>query len=238
MEENKDISQIALEKIRESGMKPISKNVFNFKRVLFWSLVGFSVLVGVVSFSAMLSILFNNDWFLYNKFGFSFIFKSLPYFWILCLALFVILGEFYYRKTFLGYRHNVVVIILAYIIVTTILGSVLHLFGGGEIIEQSISNNVPIYRKFMFDKYEFWTNPIDGFISGKILEVNDNAVKIVDFNNNIWIVNIDEAFIGPRAEIKIGQTVKIIGDVNNEIFEAEEIRPWMGRINRHCCSVR
>ena len=233
--ENKDISQIALQRIKESGMKPISKNIFNLKRVVFWSLVGTSIVIGGLSFSVTLSLLYNNDWDLFNKYGFNFIFKSLPYFWFLCLVLFTILGEFYYRKTFLGYRHRVVTIVGIYLISTIISGSVLHVFRVGEIIEQSMSENVPVYHGLIFDKNEFWSHPEEGLISGKIMLIEGKLIKIVDFNNNILEVNIDNAFITGRAKIQEGEYIKIIGDNDeNNIFTAEEIRPWIGnKLNKN-----
>lgn len=227
--ENKDISQIALQKIKESGLRPISKNIFNLKRVLFWSLVGMSILIGAISFSVILSVLFNNDWYLYNKLGFNFIFKSLPYFWFIFLAIFIILGDFYYRQTLLGYRHRTVTIVGVYVILTIIFGSILYVAGVGRIVEESLSKNVSIYRGMMFDKSEFWSHPEDGFISGQIILVDGNLIKIIDFKNNIWIVEIDKAFIGNKVQVKEGEFIKIIGDENNQnIFRAEQIRPWMG----------
>ena len=224
--ENKDISQIALQRIKESGIKPISRNVFNFKRVLFWSLVSFSVIVGVVAFSVTLSILFNNEWYLYNKFGFGFILKTLPYFWIACLLIFIVSGEFYYRKTFLGYRHRTITIIGVYVVVTAALGTSLYLFGIGEVVEQSLFNNVPVYRVVVFDKNEFWSHPEVGLLTGTVIEEGDKIIKVVDLNGTTWDINIENTFIGKQAQIKIGQLIKIIGDEDNDIdnlFKAAEI---------------
>lgn len=226
--EKKDISQIALERIRESGIKPISKNVFNLKRVLFWSLVGFSIIVGVVSFSVTLNTLFNNDWYLYNKFGLHFILKSLPYFWVGCLLLVAILGKFYYRKTSLGYRHRTITVIGTYIILTVILGTVLYECGVGDAVEQSLSKNVPIYHIVIFNRSEFWLHPEEGLLSGRIIEVEDNVIKLIDANGNTWGVDISNAFVDRQIKIEVGQIIKIVGDINNEIdkiFTAEEIHP-------------
>lgn len=226
--QNKDISQIALERIKESGIKPISKNVFNLKRVLFWSLVGFSVVVGGLSFSVMLSILFSNDWTLYNKFGFNFILKTLPYFWFVCLLVLTFLGESYYRKTLLGYRHRMVTIIGIYVILMIISGTTLYIIGIGESIEQSLSENVPIYHGFMFDRTEVWSHPEEGLLSGQIIKVESNQIELVDFNNFVWIINIEKSFISSQLQIKKGEIIKIIGYMNNDgIFNAEQIRPWI-----------
>lgn len=224
--ENKDISQIALERIKESGIKPISKKVFSFKRVLFWSLVGFSVVIGVVSFSVTLSILFNNDWYLYNKLGFNFIFKTLPYFWVACLLLVATLGKFYYRKTLLGYRQRTTTVIGAYIILTVVFGSVLYECGVGEVVEQSLTKNVPIYNNIIFDRNDFWSHPEEGLLSGKIIEVGDKVIKVVDFNGIVWVININNTFLDKKNKFEVGQIIKIVGDKDNDIdniFTAYEI---------------
>lgn len=238
--ENKDISQIALERIKESGKKPISKNIFNLKKVLFWSLVGFSVVVGAVSFSVTLFILCNNDWYLFNRFGFGFILKTLPYFWAICLLFLTVLGEFYYRKTSLGYRYRMVTIVGVYIILTVFLGSALHIIGMSEKVEKSLFENVPLYRGVMFDKDQFWFQPKEGLLSGEIISVDGSKIKVVDYNGTIWDINTNDTFVSKKVKIEVGEIIKIIGDNDiDDLFMANQIRPWVGgRLNQDCCSVR
>ncbi len=232
--ENKDISQIALEKIRKSGLKPISKNVFNIKRVIFWSLVGTSIIVGALSFSVILLVLFNNEWYLYDRLGFNFIFKSLPYFWFVFLAIFTIMGDFYYRRTLLGYRHRTITIVGVYVVFTIILGSVLHVVGIGNIIEESLSKNIPVYRGFMFDKSEIWSHPEKGLLSGEITDVEGDIIKVLDLNGDIWILNVGGSFVGKKVNLRQGETIKIIGDIDEDnIFTVEQVRPWIGNGNKN-----
>jgi len=220
----KDISQIALERIKASGLKPLSKNVFNIKRVIFWSLVGTAVLIGAVAMSVNLSLLFTNDWYLYHKFGLGFIFRSLPYFWFGCLILFLFLGEYYYRKTLIGYRRSFLMIIGIYILLTTIVGSIFYLLGLGESFERSLSKNIPIYRNMVFDRDELWSHPEQGLISGKIIEVNGPMVKILDLNQNIRIIHLDNIPLGGQDRIKMGHSIKIIGDQDlDDSFSASQL---------------
>lgn len=226
MEENKDISQIVLQRIKEGGIKPISKNIFSFKRVLFWSLVGVSLVVGAVSFSATLSILFNNDWYLYNKLGLGFILKTLPYFWFIFLMLFAVLGEFYYRKTFLGYRHRIVTVVGVYIVITVISGTVLHLVGVGETVEQSLFKNIPVYHAVVFDRNEIWTHTEQGLLTGKIIKISEKSIQVIDKKGTIWNININNAFLNKKTPFEVGKTIKIVGDKDNDIdnlFDAEEV---------------
>jgi len=226
MEENKDISQIAFQKIKESGIKPISKNIFNLKKVLFWSLFSISIIVGALSFSMALSILLNNDWYLYNKLGFGFIFKTLPFFWVGCLLIFTLFGEFYYRKTLLGYRHRIITVVGLYVTITVISGSVLNIIGVGKTIEQSLFDNLPVYHLVVFDRGEIWTHPERGLLSGKIINIGDKVIEVIDSNGVVWNINIGNNILLGKVKFKVGNTIKIVGDKDNDIdniFNAEEI---------------
>jgi hypothetical protein len=226
MEETKDISQIVMQKIKETGIKPISRNVFSFKRVLFWSLVGVSLIFGALSFSVVLSILFNNDWYLYNKLGFGFILKTLPYFWVVFLVIFMILGEFYYRKTLLGYRYRIITIVGIYVIITVISGSALNAIGVGENIEQSLFENIPVYHAVVFDRNEIWTHPEQGLLTGKIINIGEKSIQVMDKKGVVWNININAAFLNNKMRFVVGKTIKIVGDIDNDIdnlFNADEI---------------
>lgn len=227
--ENKNISQIALERIKGEGIKPISRNVFSIKRVLFWTAVGFSFIVGSFSFSLALHSLLNNDWDLYDRFGFNFVFKTLPYFWLLALLAFTILGEFYYRKTTFGHRHRYLFIIGIYFVSTTFFGTVFYLIGGAEPVEESLYNKAPVYRNIIFNHQVFWSNPEEGLLTGDVIFVGDSEMQIMDPNGYVWIVNKENASNRGGIIPEIGQKIKVIGDkIDKNLFKAEEIRPWLG----------
>lgn len=233
---DKNISQVALNKIKELGVKPISKNFFHLRKLLFWVLVGLSIVIGSISFAIALSFLINNDWNLYGRFGFSFILKTLPYFWFVCLALFIFLGEFYYKKTFLGYRHRSFVIVGIYLLTTTILGSIIYSIRVEENIERSLYRKIPAYRSVIFNRENIWAHPSEGLLSGEIILVDVNRLRIVDNRGLLWEIRInDDTFIGGRVNLIEGESIKILGDIEDtQVFIAEEIRPWvsnMGRMN-------
>lgn len=225
--ENKNISQIALERIKQEGLKPISRNVFSIKRVLFWVAVALSFIIGAFIFSISLSTLLNNDWYLYNRFGLNFIFKTLPYFWIISLVVFTILGEFYYRKTLLGHRRGLVVIVSIYLISTTLFGSIFYIIGFGGSLEEKLENNITSYRGVILNRYEIWSHPEIGLLSGVITKIGENEIEIVDMDGYVWIVDITEPLLKGNLEIFENDRVKIIGKiVNGNAFKSEDIRLW------------
>lgn len=227
--ENKDISKIALERIKEGGIKPISRNIFNIKRVLFWALIFITLVVSALTFSLVLSNLFNNDWDLYDKYGFNFILKTLPYFWFVAFIIFIILGEYYYRKTLLGHRRDLMVVVGIYLLYTVFFGSLLYFIGVDDYVEQSLIKNAPGTNSFILNRHEIWMHPEGGLLSGEIMLVNDNEIQVIDINNFIWIVNTKDAFSHGKVKVEVGEKIKILGDkMENNIFNAEEIRPWIG----------
>ncbi|MFA6999597.1 MAG: hypothetical protein WC241_00600 [Candidatus Paceibacterota bacterium] len=226
--ENKNISQIALQRIKGEGLKPISKKIFNIKKFLFWLAVGVSLVIGAFTFSLILSGLFNNDWDLYDKFGISFIFKTLPYFWFASFILFIILGEYYYRKTFFGYRHTILAVVGVYIVSTIAFGSIFYVLRIGDILEQSLVDLSPTYRNIILNKHEVWTHPEDGLLSGKITKIGDGEIEIIDADHVTWVVDIANSMNRGQVDIKVGERVKIVGDViEDNSFEADEMRSWV-----------
>lgn len=232
--ENKNISQIALEKIKELNIQPIPKKFFYLKKFFFWFLVFLFILVGSIAFAIAISFLINNDWNLYRRFGFSFILQTLPYFWFICLGLFIFLGEFYYKKTYLGYRYRAIFIIGSYFLTTAILGSIIYHLRIENKIEQSIHQNIPVYRNFVFDQEAMWMQPEQGFLSGRIIWVGEEILKIKDKNNVVWEIKLEEdVFMSPRIILESNQQIKIFGvKGDGQVFIAEEIKPWFNNTGR------
>ncbi len=227
--ENKNISQIVLEKIQGEGLKPISKKFFSIKKVLFWSAVVISLIIGAFTFSLVLSGLFNNDWDLFNKFGFNFILRTLPYFWLISLIIFIILGEYYYRKTLLGYRHTIIVVVGAYMASSIIFGTIFYVCRVGDIVETSLSDIAPMYRNIILNRHEVWTHPEDGLLSGKITRVSDGEIEVIDEFGGVWIIDTTASTSRGKVEMEVGERIKIMGDIiDNNNFNADEIRPWRG----------
>lgn len=221
-----------MDRIREDRIVPISRNIFSIKRVLFWVAVAVSFIIGAVIFSLVLSAFFNNDWDLYNEFGFSFIFKTLPYFWLASLLIFTILGEYYYRKTLFGHRRGYMVILSVYMISTTLFGTIFYLIGTGRLIEQSLENEAPIYRHIMLNRYEVWSHPESGFFSGRIIHVVEDGVVVIDSNGHFWTIDTTDAVIRGKMEVETGEKIKIIGKCIESICIASELRPWQGMNRR------
>lgn len=226
--ENKNISKIALERIIKEGIKPISRKVFSLKRVMFWTLVISSIIVGSVTVAIILTALLHNDWYLFNYYGFSFILKTLPYFWLTSLVILMIVGEYYYRQTLLGYRRSLALVVTVYLSSTILAGSIFYLIGVGGYIEDSIESNMPNYRSIILNRNEFWSHPEEGLLSGEIIRIRDDEIEIMDFDGFNWIIKTNNSLVRDKVAINIGERIKILGNVvENNLFQAKEIRSWI-----------
>ncbi len=224
---NKNISQIVLERIKGEKIKPISRRIFYIKKVLFWTVVTLSLIIGSFIFSLILSGLFNNDWDLYDRFGFNFIMKTLPYFWLGSFLIFTILGEYYYRKTLLGHRLRYVIVIGFYMISTIIFGSIFYFVGIGDVLEKSFIDISPVYRNIILNRINFWSQPEEGLLSGIVTKIGNEEIEVKDSNGLIWSVNINGASNRNQVNLFVDEKIKITGDIiDDSLFVADEFRSW------------
>ena len=225
--ENKNISQIVIDRIRGEGLKPISKKVFNLKRISFWVAVAICLFVGAFMFSLVVSGLLNNDWDLYDRFGVNFVFRTLPYFWFVSLIIFIILGEYYYRKTMFGYRHTIIVVVGAYMASSIIFGSIFYAIGVSDLMENDLVGIPTVYRNIILNRHEVWTHPEKGLLSGKIIQLDEGSMQSIDNDGSVWDVDINSLSDRDDLNLKVGDRMKITGDImDDNFFIAEEIRPW------------
>jgi hypothetical protein len=230
MENN--LGKDVLEKIKEEKIKPRPKWMFSLKDIGFWVMFSISLILGSISTSLIIFILRNNDWDLYSRLGhgtLEFIFITLPYFWLIFLAFFLITSYYNLKKTKSGYKHNPLSIVSINILISIILGSTLYICGLGSELEESLEETVPPYSKMFYQRHEMWNKPEKGLIGGRIIVFeNNNKFKIISLGQKEWDILSKDPIIHPRFILQEGGRVKIIGrEVGSSIFEAEEIRPFI-----------
>lgn len=230
----KNLGKDVLEKIKEKKIKPKPKWMFSLRDIGFWVIFSISLILGSISTSLIIFILRNNDWDLHSKLGhglLQFIFITLPYFWLIFLVFFLIISYYNLRKTKSGYKYNPLLIVLINILISMILGSILYICGLGAKLEDSLENKIAPYGKMFYQRHEMWDKPEKGLIGGKIIIFKDNNnFKIVSLEQKEWNIFSEDPIVAPRLVLREGEKVKIIGEkIDEDIFEAEEIRPFMNK---------
>lgn len=192
-----------------------------------------ALFVGALSFAVILDLLVNNDWDIYlylHKSFLQYLILSLPYVWIVCIAIFSWVAYYDFIHIRGWYRHRVYLVVLTSLLLSIGAGSILFYLGMGREVERVFSEKVPYYTLMRLDDKQMWCNPKEGLLGGLVTDVkNTDEFEIQDHMGRIWDVKKIPGQDGVR-EIEKGEMVKIIGRENEERrFEAKEIRRWKTR---------
>lgn len=226
---DKDITKSAMERIKTLGIKPESKTTVILRRLKFWAPTILMGLLGAVAIAAIYFNLDGNDWDLFPRLGLGFIIHSVPYFWIVLFAILVVLGDFYYGKTEVGYRYTFARIAGIFILITMFFGGLLMYMGAGRVFERSIRGGGGTMQNMMFQQTEVWSHPEQGLLAGTVRSVAPTSFELTDFENKVWTIDMTNALVRSRVQLTPGTLVKVIGQAIGEQFSATEVRPWMGQ---------
>lgn len=216
-----------LDKIKKESLAPTPRWHFLLKEWLVWLLGGLSLLVGAAAVSVMLYLSKNNDWMIYEQVGRSFaswFLLSLPYFWLIFLAIFVIILFYNLKHTKQGYRYPLVLIATAAVFASILLGSIFSIFGLGEKIDSVLGRQAPFYDHLFNPHIEVWSHPEEGLLAGLVVSRPNSAqFTLVDRDKGEWNVVYSEK---DEALVIIGQPLRAIGRMNGQgNFSADKIMP-------------
>ncbi|NMC51271.1 hypothetical protein GYA54_00895 [Candidatus Kuenenbacteria bacterium] len=225
------ISDKILETIKDQGLKPTPKSNLRAKNLLLWFLFGLSIIFGALAVGISIFILANQEWDIYQRIEMNFgkiLLLTLPYFWLAALVVFVGLGYYNYKNTKFGYRLPLARLIIFYLLATVILGILIYNFGLGYKLNNIFNEKLPGYAQLNYE-HRLWQKTDQGLLAGEIVAITKNGFILQDLSGDHWQINALTANVQNDAILKIGERIKIIGDITLENqFTAEEIRPWCG----------
>jgi len=228
-----------LKEIKKDKIKPRAKWVFVFKNILTWTLGILSLIISSLSVSVIIHIINNNDYLFFKMIHPSpmgLIIKSLPYFWIIGMIIFVIVFRYTLKQTKDGYKIEVYKIITISIILSIILGIFFYTQGIGTNIDNSFSRHSPIYKKMMDSRKKMWLQERQGMIAGRIISIIDqNNFSLEDFNKKQWeIIKVEDKISKtklkrmkiPKITIEAGLEIRAFGKkIDENTFQAFVIKP-------------
>jgi hypothetical protein len=222
-----------LEEIKEKKIQPKPKWEFLLKEYLIWVFGIGSLLVGGLAFSVIIHMSITNDWDVYeyiNNSLVSFILATLPYFWLMCLGIFIALAYYNFKHTKSGYHYQIHALVLVSVISSILLGGVFYSVGLGRTLDVVFSENVPAYHQFMNHRRALWKHPEKGLLAGIITEKNGDDIKVKDFDGKTWSISLDDIIFDDDLDIEKGSRVRLIGRVTSDgEFKAERLMPWVRR---------
>ncbi|HBY56261.1 MAG TPA: hypothetical protein DEG96_00095 [Candidatus Atribacteria bacterium] len=231
----KNISEQVLKRIKKDNIRPKPRWYFLTKNYFIWSMFGISVILGSFAFSMILFIIKQLDWDIYHYLGDSFlktVFISLPYLWLIFLILFIGVAYYNFIHTKRGYRFKFISILLISLVISVTLGSVLYSNGFSENLGNIFFEKIPYYNRLVYTCEKQWMQPERDLLAGTIMEIElpENNFILKDLNNNKWKIRANKAIWKGKLTPTPGLKIKLIGKLmDDNTFEATEIRPWQGQ---------
>lgn len=224
-------SEDIIGKIKCDRIAPFPRWHFLFKSCCFWSFFVASMILGSISFSAIVHVVKSGDFDIANHLQGNMITSAvmlLPFLWLLFLVVFAMIAYTNWKCTKLGYRFKRRWIVFGSFALSVFFGSVLYALGMGKQIDNMMTKAMPFYNQSKHAALsERWFHPDNGLLAGKIVGIDEDIEEllVIDENGKSWFVN-DEDIFWENAELEnLGKIVKIIGTREGENnFRAKEIR--------------
>ena len=134
--------------IEERNLVPTPRWRFLLTRSVFWVLAVLSVVVGSIAFVVAYYVFFDNDGISLSSLQQSSIqdiAQSIPYIWLVILAIFTLTAYYGFRKTRKGYRYATTMVVTASIVASILLGITLNAFDFGQVVHKYLLSHTDFY---------------------------------------------------------------------------------------------
>lgn len=145
-----NFSEHIVKEIVERGATPKPRWHFLLKRSVFWTLAGFSVVIGGIAVSVASYVFFDNDGL--GAFGrlapqdtLRDLARSIPYIWLFVLGLFTASAYLGFRQTRKGYRYATTMVVGAAIGLSLVFGLILDTLDFGQSVHKYLLSNTTVY---------------------------------------------------------------------------------------------
>lgn len=223
--EDKDFNNSVLQKIKEEKITPKPKWQFLLKNSLIWTLGVLSLILGAIATSLIFYMLTGEE----SGFGpahprnFEALFVIVPFFWIICLAIFAVSVFYYIKHTKKGYKYSPKLIVLGTLVISLILGSGFSAMGVDRLVDDVLGERAPMYDRVINPRLDYWSNPEEGRLTGMVVSKEGvNSYILIDRSSESWLVKTVEE--SDSKKIKISRPVRLVGKkVDSHIFIVEEV---------------
>ncbi len=221
-----------MDRVADRHLTPKPRWNFLLADAALWVGAALTTALGALAIAVVIFILTDHDWDVYrylDRGPIEHFFASLPYLWLVFLALFVLAARYNFRHTRRGYRYETWVVTAASVVISLTLGASMYAAGLGQELHEYFSDALPLYERLVYTKNDIWIYPEKGLLSGRIDRLDDvRGFILTDFRGREWRV-IDGPNIIWERQLRpdAGVLVKLIGVQDGAgVFTAEIVRPW------------
>ena len=229
------ISNKVLKKIQSEKIKPKPRWEFLLKNYVFWGAFALSIFIGGLASSIAIFKITTTDWDVARKLGhhpISFGFQTMPYFWLIILAIFIFVAYYNFKHTKEGFKFRLPLTITASILASIILGFALFGAGIAKRMDEQALKHIPMYQSMEFKpKMEMWSQIDKGLLAGEITAITNDYIEIESLDGTTWKIKTEKISEEILENLEERMPIRIIGQTSDEeegVFNAEDIRPWKG----------
>jgi hypothetical protein len=227
---NQEFGPKLLEKIKEEKIAPKPRWTFLLKESVIWGAGSLSLLVGGLVTAVVIYFFRDNSLNVYQRMDGSFlkfIFFTLPYFWLIFLALFIFVLYYNLKHTGRGYRYSVAAVAIISILLSLVLGVIFFQLGAGRLIDDLLGERSPLYPQVFNQPIVFWNTPEEGRLTGLVISrISDSEFILWDIDRQEWRVVSEAGHYFLSGAVEANRPIRIIGvKIDDNIFEAREILP-------------
>lgn len=228
--------QNILKKIQQESVVPTPAWHFVLKEIGVATLWFVSVLVGAVAVAVTLYAINYQRFALFEATHESWrdlLLDTLPWLWLLVLAIGLGLAAYYQKHFRRGYRYPLWLLLGSSAVVSVFSGLILHSYGIGFVIDHMAGEYMPMYASQAKREAKMWQSPMDGRLLGA--QVYDtvaptSTVIFQDVHGVRWRTDVSELSDEEQSLLAEGRRVRVLGLVNNALvhsFYACGVFPWM-----------
>lgn len=228
-----------IERIEQENVVPKPRWQFSLANQLFWVIWAMSLLFAAAAAGAMMFALANSGWefrdVTHDSF-FAYLLDVLPVFWISALIIFVLIAYENMKRTKLGYRYPIRLIVGVGLFGALFVGGLLYASGLGENVEQNVGRHIPLYQPALQAQSRRWVNPTKGLLGGEVTQADARytTFTIRTFDGNVWLIDGDELGSHERAAfLDDSRVIRVVGypssattTMQPPVFHACMIFPW------------
>lgn len=221
-----DLEKKILASIERRNLTPRPYYMFMAKSWVFISLTIVSIVLGSISFAVLLfaiSDYYASGWRVLDNLPLDQVILSIPVLWLVSMPLFIASAYFGLRNSRRGYRFQTGHLVLFCLGASIGLGSTLHLINAGQRVNDYLITHVAWYREQADVPFALWSRPALGFLGGTAdLLLSDQKLRLIDFNMNVWMVDISAATVNLDVPILEEGDVAIRGHITGPMeFHAD-----------------
>jgi hypothetical protein len=227
---NQEFGPKLLEKIKEEKMSPKPRWQFLLQKYVVWGAGLLSLIIGGLATSVIIYFVNDNNSSIYQKMDGSwlkFIFLTLPYFWLIFLALFIFVFYYNLKHNGKGYRYPVLAMAAVSVFLSLFFGAIFFQLGAGRLIDDLIGEHLPLYSQVLNRQLVFWNAPDEGRLTGLVvLQTSNTEFILLDIDRQTWQVMAapDQYFL--PGIIIAGKPIRVIGvKTGDYIFQAQDVMP-------------